>query len=244
MYQTEIAYLSQVEPTSIKEAYKDESWIKAMNEELDQIEKNQTQDLVPRPKDKNGIGTKWVSKNKMNEDGQVVRNKARLVCKGYSQVEGVDYEETFAPVVKMEAIRMFLAFASHKKLKVYQMDVKPTFLNGYLEEEVYIKKPDGFQLINKEDYICKLKKALYGLKQAPRSWYERLDSYIQLQNFKRGSVDCNLYCRIVGESMIIVEVYVDDIILESDDEKMRKEFSKKMQLDFEMCWCPGLQGKV
>ena len=234
MYQIEIAYLSQVEPTSIKEACKDESWVKAMNEELDQIENNQTWDLVPRPKDKNVIGTKWVFKNKMNEDGQVVRNKARLVCKGYAQAEGVDYKETFAHVARMEAIRMFLAFASHKKLKVYQMDVKSTFLNGYLEEEVYIEQPDGFQLSNKGDYVCKLKKALYGLKQAPRAWYERLDSYLQLQNFKRGSADCNLYCRIDGESMIIVEVYVDDIIFGSDDEKMSKEFAKKMQLEFEM----------
>ena len=90
-----------------------------MNEELDQIEKNQTWDLVPRPKDKNFIWTKWIFKNKMNEDGQVVRNKAKLVCKGYAQVEGVDYEETFAPVVRLEAIKMFLAFASHKKLKIY-----------------------------------------------------------------------------------------------------------------------------
>ena len=105
---------------------------------------------------------------------------------------------------------MFLAFASHKKLKVYQMDVKSTFINGYLEEEVYIEKLDGFQLINKEDYVCKLKKALYGIKQSPRACYERLDSYLQLQNFKRGSADCNLYCKIDGENMIIVEVYVDD----------------------------------
>ena len=130
MYQTEVAYLSQVEPTSTKESYKDESWVKAMNEELDQIEKNQTWDLVPRPKDKNVIGTKWVFKNKMNEDGQVVIKKAILVCKGYAQVEGVNYEETFAPVARLEAIRLFLAFASHKKLKVYQMDVKSAFLNG------------------------------------------------------------------------------------------------------------------
>ena len=156
------------------------------------------------------------------------------MCKGYAQVEGVDYEETFAPMARLEEIRMFLAFASHNKLKVYQMDVKSTFLNGYLEDEVYIEKPDGFQLSNKGDYICKLKKALYGLKQAPRAWYERLDSYLQLQNFKRGSADCNLYCRIDGESMIIVEVYVDDTIFGSDDEKISKEFAKKMQIEFEM----------
>ena len=110
--------------------------------------------MVPRHKDKNVIETKWVFKNKMNEDGQVVRNKDRLVCKGYAQVEGVDYEETFAPVARLEEMRMFLAFASHKKLNVYQMDVNSTFLNGYLEEEVYIEKPNGFQLSHKGDYVC------------------------------------------------------------------------------------------
>jgi hypothetical protein len=141
LYQTEITLLSHIEPNSIKEACKDENWVNAMNEELDQIEKNQTWELVPRPKNKNVIGTKWVYKNKMNENGKVIRNKARLVCKGYAQVEGVDYEETFAPVARLEAIRMFLAFSSYKKFKVYQMDVKSTFLNGNLEEEVYIEKP-------------------------------------------------------------------------------------------------------
>jgi hypothetical protein len=139
-----------------------------MNEELDQIEINQTWELVPRPKDKNVIGTKWVYKNKMNEDGQVIMNKARLVCKGYAQVEGVDYEETFSPVARLEVIRMFLAFSSYKKFKVYQMDVKSTFLNGNLEEEVYIEQPNGFQITNKRDCICKLNKALYVLKQAPK----------------------------------------------------------------------------
>jgi hypothetical protein len=116
-------------------------WVKAMNEELDQIEKNKTWDLVPRPNDKNVIGTKWVYRNKLNEDGQIVRNKAILVCKGYAQVEGVDFEETFSPVARIEAIRMFLAFACYKKFKVYQMDVKSTFLNGDLEEEVYVEQP-------------------------------------------------------------------------------------------------------
>ena len=104
-----------------------------MNEELDQIENNDTWELVPRPKDKNVIGTKWVFRNKLNEDGQVTRNKARLVCKGYAQVEGIDFEERFAPVARMEAIRMFLTYACLRKIKVYQMDVKSTFLNGELE---------------------------------------------------------------------------------------------------------------
>lgn len=110
------------------------------------------------------IGTKWVFRNKLNEEGQVVRNKARLVCKGYAQVEGIDYDETFAPVARLEAIRLFLAFASFKGFKVFQMDVKFAFLNGSLSEDVYIEQPDGFVLSNKHDYVCKLKKALYGRK--------------------------------------------------------------------------------
>ena len=115
----------------------------------------------------------------MNEQGQVIRNKSRLVCKGYSQVEGLDYDETFAPVARMEAIRMFLAFSCYHDFKVYQMDVKSAFLNGDLEEEVFMEQPEGFSLTDKHDYVCRLKKALYGLKQAPRTWYSRLDKYLQ-----------------------------------------------------------------
>ncbi|GLJ26041.1 hypothetical protein SUGI_0499460 [Cryptomeria japonica] len=140
-----------------------------MEEELNQIEKNNAWELVPRPKDKNVIGNKWVFKNKLNEVSEVVRNKARLVCKGYSQKEGIDYEETFALVARLEAIRLFLAYVTYKDFKVYQMDVKSAFLNGDLEEEVYIEKPNGFSLLDDGDMICKLKKPLYGLKQAPRA---------------------------------------------------------------------------
>ena len=150
-----------------------------MDEELDQIEKNDTWELVPRPKNKNVIGTKWVFRNKLNEDGQVTRNKARLVCKGYAQIEGIDFEETYAPVARMEAIRLLLSYACSKNVKIYQMDVKSSFLNGELEEEVYIEQTEGFQLLENTDYVCKLKKALYGLKQAPRAWYSRLDKYLQ-----------------------------------------------------------------
>ena len=131
---------------------------------------NDTWELVPRPKEKNVIGTKWVFRNKLNEDGKVTRSKARLVCKGYAQVEGIDFEETYAPVARMESIRMILAYASSKNIKVYQMDVKSTFLNGELEEDVYIEQPKGFA--EKGDDVCRLRKALYGLNQVPRAWYE------------------------------------------------------------------------
>jgi hypothetical protein len=149
-----------------------------VNEELDQIEKNDTWELFPRPKNKNVIDTKWVSKNKLNEDGQVTRNKAILVCKGYAQIEGIDFEETFSPIARMEAIQLLLAHACSKNVNVYHMDIKSTFLNGELEEEVYIEQPEGFKLSENADYVCKLKKALYGVKMTPRAWYSRLDKYL------------------------------------------------------------------
>jgi hypothetical protein len=149
-----------------------------MDEELNQIEKNDTWELVQRPNNKNVINTKWVFRNKLNEDGHVTRNKARLVCKGYAQIEGIDFEETFAPVARMEAICLLLAFACSKNVKVYHMDVKSSFPNGELEDEVYIEKPEGFQLSENIVYVCKLKKALYGLKQTPRAWHSRLDKYL------------------------------------------------------------------
>jgi hypothetical protein len=170
-----------VEPKNFHEASKDVNSLKSMTEELDQIEKNDTWELVPRPTNKNVIGSKWVYKNKMNEQENIVRNKARLVCKGYSQIEGLDFDETFAPVARLEAIILFSSYACHKNFKVYQMDVKSSFLNGDLKEEVYMEQREGFQLSNNPDFVCKLKKALYGLKQAPHAWYYRLDKYLQDQ---------------------------------------------------------------
>jgi hypothetical protein len=205
-----------------------------MDEELDQIEKNDTWELVPRPKNKNMINTKWVFRNKLNEYGQVTRNKARLVCKGYAQIEGIDFEETYAPVSRMEAIRLLLAYACSKNVKVYQMDVKSSFLNGELEEEVHIEQPEGFQLLENTDYVCKLKKALYGLKQAPRAWYSRLDKYLQQAGFRKGSTDNNLYIKVSQGNILLIEVYVDDIIFGSDDDRLSQKFAKDMQSEFEM----------
>jgi transposase InsO family protein len=232
--QSHIAFISMVEPKNFNEASKDVNWLKSMNEELDQIEKNNTWELVPRPADKNVIGSKWVFKNKMNEQGQIVRNKARLVCKGYAQVEGQDFDETFAPVARLEAIRMFLAYACHKNFKVYQMDVKSTFLNGDLEEDVYVEQPEGFSLTDNPDYVCKLKKALYGLKQAPRAWYHRLDKFLQDKGFKKGIVDSNLYIKSEGDDLLVVLVYVDDIIFGCTNDPSVQWFANSMQTEFEM----------
>jgi hypothetical protein len=205
-----------------------------MNEELDQIEKNDTWELVPRPANKNVIGSKWVYKNKMNDQGNIVRNKARLVCKGYAQIEGLDFDKTFAPVARLEAIRMVFACACHKHFKFYQMDVKSAFLNRDLKEEVYMEQPKGFQLSDNPDFVCKMKKALYGLKQAPRAWYHKMDTDLQDKGFKRGIVDSNLYIKTDGNDLLIFLVYVDDIIFSSNNASLVKWFASAMQSEFEM----------
>jgi hypothetical protein len=169
----------------------------------------------------------------MNKD-KLLGIKPRLVCKGYAQVEGQDFDETFAPVARLEAIRMFLAYACHKNFKVYQMDVKSTFLNGDLEEEVYMEQPEGFSLTDNPDYVCKLKKALYGLKQAPRAWYYRLDKYLQDKGFKKGIVDSNLYIKSEGDDLLVVLVYVDDIIFGCTNDPFVQWFANSMQSEFEM----------
>ena len=141
----------------------------AIQEKLNQFERNKVWKLVPRPSDHLVIGNKWVFRNKQDECGIVVRNKARLVAKGFNQEEGIDYEETFAPVARLEAIRMLIAYASSNDFKLFQMDVKSTFLNGFISEEVYVERPPGLKNSLLPNYVFKLIKALYGLKQAPRA---------------------------------------------------------------------------
>jgi hypothetical protein len=157
-----------------------------------------------------------------------------LVCKGYAQVVGIDFEETFSLVSRMEAIRLLLDYACSKNIKLYQMEVKSAFLNGELQEEVYIEQPEGFQVSENTDYVCKLKKTLYVLKYAPRSWYPRLDKYLQQAGFRKGSAEINLYIKVSKDSILLIEVYVDDIIFGSDDDRLIHKFSNDMQNEFEM----------
>ena len=171
-------YLSQVEPTKVEEAFQDESWVEAMHDELLQFQRNDVWILVPRPEGEHIISTKWIFRNKTDEEGNVIRNKARLVAQGYLQMEGVDYDETFASVARMESIKILLALAYQLKFKLYQMDVKTAFLNGILKEDVYVAQPKGFIDPHFSDYVLYLKKALFGLKQAPRAWYDRLTQYL------------------------------------------------------------------
>ena len=147
----ESCLLSKVEPKIVNDALQDDDWYKTMEEEIDKIKKNKTWSLIPRLADNNVIGTKWVFRNKLDENGEITRKKERLVCKGDGQEEGLDYGETFSPIARMEGVRILLAYATDKGFKVYQMNVKSTFLNGILEEEVYIEQPKGFFDENNKD---------------------------------------------------------------------------------------------
>ena len=175
-----------------------------MQEELNQFEKNKVWHLVPRPSDRSVIGTRWVFSNKLDEYGTIVRNKARLVVQGYNQQEGIDYNETFAPVARLEAIRLLIAYAAHKRIKLFQMDVKTAFLNGYLQEEVFVEQTPGFEDHKLPNHVFKLDKALYGLKQAPRAWYYRLSQFLVAKGYKRGEVDKTLFTLQEGTHILLV----------------------------------------
>ncbi|KAI3681114.1 hypothetical protein L6452_35897 [Arctium lappa] len=188
-------FLSQIEPKKAYDAMKEPSWIEAMQEELLQFELQNVWDLVDLPQGQRTIGTKWVFRNKKDERGIVIKNKARIVAQGYTQEEGIIYEEIFAPVARIEAIRLFLAYASFMQFRVFQMDVKGAFLYGKIDEEVYVCQPPGFENPNFLDKVYKLKKALYGLHQAPRAWYDTLSTYLLENGFERGIIDKTLFIK-------------------------------------------------
>ena len=190
--------------------------------------------MVPRPEGEHIIGTKWIFHNKTDEEGNVIRNKARLIAQGYSQIEGVDYDETFALIARMESIRILLALTCQLKFKLYEMDVKTAFLNGLLNEDVYVAQPKGFTDPHFSHHVLYLKKALYGFKQAPRAWYDRLTQYLVSHGFTRGKVDQTLSIKREDGELIVVQVYVDDIIFGSTKDELAHGFSKLMQAEFEM----------
>ncbi|GJW44429.1 putative ribonuclease H-like domain-containing protein [Tanacetum coccineum] len=227
-------FLSQEEPKKVIHALKDPSWIEAMQEELLQFKLQEVWTLVDLPNGKRAIGSKWVFRNKKDERGIVIRNKARLVAQGYTQEEGIDYDEVFAPVARIEAIRLFLAYASFKDFVVYQMDVKSAFLYGKIEEEVYVCQPPGFEDPDFPDRVYKVEKALYGLHQAPRAWYETLSTYLLDNGFQRGKIDKTLFIKRHKGDILLVQVYVDDIIFGSTKKELCIAFEKLMHEKFQM----------
>ncbi|GJS46680.1 retrovirus-related pol polyprotein from transposon TNT 1-94 [Tanacetum coccineum] len=173
-------------------------------EELNEFERLEVWELVPRPDKVMVITLKWIYKVKLDKLGGILKNKARLVACGYRQEEGIDFEESFTPVARLEAIRIFLALAAHINMVIYQMDVKTAFLNGNIREEVYVSQPDGFMDKDNPNHVYKLKKALYGLKQAPRAWYVMLSSFWISQDFSKGLVDPTLFIRREGKELLLI----------------------------------------
>ncbi|GKA47871.1 retrovirus-related pol polyprotein from transposon TNT 1-94 [Tanacetum coccineum] len=205
-------FISFIEPKNINEAIKDESWTMAMQEELNQFVTNDVWSLVPPPDNQTIIGTKWVFKNKLDKNGVISRNKARLVAQGYNQQEKIYFDETYAPVARLKSIRILLAYACAHDFKLFQMDFKSAFLNGFINEEVCVSQPPGFMDFKKPNHVFKLKKDLYGLKQAPKAWYDRLKAFLLDHKYTMGLVDNTLFTKKRDSHIIIVQIYVDEII--------------------------------
>nr|GEU64060.1 retrovirus-related Pol polyprotein from transposon TNT 1-94 [Tanacetum cinerariifolium] len=192
--------VSIIEPKSVKEDLTDPAWIKSMQEELYQFIRLDVWELVPSPDGIKPLTLKWLLKNKHDEENTVIRNKTRLVVRGYRQEEGINFEESFAPIARMEAIRIFLAYDAHKGFTVYQMDMKTAFLHGSLKEDVYVCQPEGFIDADYPSHVYKLKKALYGLKQASRAWYDELSTFLLQNGFSKGIID-STYATLFSDLM-------------------------------------------
>ena len=219
------------EPVSIDKAFSGEhsaDWMKAAKSEYDSLMENNTWDLVPPPEGKNIVGNRWVFKVKRDAEGSVQRYKARLVAKGYSQSEGIDYQEVYSPVARYNSIRSLLAVANVCNWETHQMDVKTAFLQGNLEDEIYMEQPEGFVDEERPDYVCKLNKSIYGLKQAARCWNAAIDTFLLSNGYKKCSADPCVYIKLVKRKdgkidFVIIALYVDDIILCSNNTNMLKK---------------------
>ena len=229
-------YTVQIEdPFYFEEAVKDDKWVRAMDEEIASIEKNNTWTLTELPAGYKKIGVKWVYKSKFNENGEITKYKARLVAKGYSQKPGIDYTEVFAPVARLDTVRMIISMAAQKGWRIGQLDVKSAFLHGELSENVYVDQPKGYVKKGKEHLVYKLHKALYGLKQAPRAWFNRIEAHFLGEGFRRCESEQTLFTKqSEAGKVIIVSIYVDDVIFTGDDEGMLSEFKDSMLKEFDM----------
>jgi hypothetical protein len=225
------------DPRTVREAVDSEDgnlWKKAMDEEMAALDKNEAWDLVEFPTGRNPIGNKWVFKKKLNAEGKVEKYKARLVAKGYSQVEGIDFGEIFSPVAKLTSIIFMLSVVVAFDFEVEQMDVKTTFLHGDLEEEIYMKQPEGFVVKGKKELVCKMKKSLYGLKQSPRMWYQKFDTYMLGLGFTRSKEDHCVYFKLIGDHLIYLVLYVDDMLLIGNNKEIIQDVKTQLSSKFDM----------
>ncbi|GJZ34601.1 retrovirus-related pol polyprotein from transposon TNT 1-94 [Tanacetum coccineum] len=205
-----------------------------MQEELLQFKRLDVWVLVPPLDNVKPLMLKWLLKRKHDEENTVIRNKTRLVVRGYRQEEGIDFKESFSPIARMESVMIFLAYDVHKSFTVFQMDVKTVFLHGTLNEDVYVCQPEGFIDVDHPSHVYKLKNALYGLKQTPRAWYDELSTFLLLNHFFKGTIDPTLFIRCFNDDNLMVHVYVDDIIFGSTHPRYTQLFSDLMKSRFEM----------
>lgn len=230
----ELYLMGVEEPANFREASKDRNWKRAMTAELESIEKNHTWSLTELPPGEKVIGLKWIFKLKKDAEGNIIKYKARLVAKGYTQEHGIDFDEVYAPVTRLETVRLLLAMAAKNKWQVHHMDVKTAFLNGEVKENVFVAQPDGYEKEGKEHLVYKLRKALYGLRQAPRAWYAKLNQCLTELGFKRCPYENAVYTKGEGDQCLIIAVYVDDILITGARVESIGEFKKQMGDKFDM----------
>ena len=229
------ALLTTVIPRNVQDAMSQVEWKTAMDEEMLALRKNSTWDMGPLPEGKKLVGSRWVYTIKHNSDGSIARYKARLVARGYTQSYGIDYNETFAPVAKLNTVRLVIALASMHQWDLSQFDVKNAFLHGELEEEVYMAPPPGYQLHENSSYVCHLKKSLYGLKQSPRAWFEKFSSTLISAGYSQSEGDHTLFFKHGQDSKLaILIVYVDDIIVTGDDVKEIGNLKRHLTSNFDI----------
>ncbi|WVZ82501.1 hypothetical protein U9M48_029756 [Paspalum notatum var. saurae] len=221
-------------PTTYRNALKDPNWHYAMQEEFNALMKNNTWCLVPKPAGANVISGKWIFRHKLNPDGSLARYKARWVVRGFKQEHGVDYEETFSPVIKPATIRTVLSVATSAAWPIHQLDVKNAFLHGNLSETVYCDQPSGFQDPSKLSYVCKLNKSLYGLKQAPRTWFLRFKNYLHKLGFRASRADTSLFILHNSNQCAYLLLYVDDIILTANSSRLLNSIITQLCQEFSM----------
>lgn len=222
------------ESISYGQAAKNQNWKEAMKREIEAVEKNGTWKLTQLPTGHKAIRLKWVFKIKRNTNGDIIKYKARIVAKGYVQKEGVDFDEIFAPVTRIETVRMLLALAANNGWEVHHLDVKTAFLNGEIREEVYVQQPEGFVQKGREDLVYRLVKALYGLRQAPRAWYEKLSRFLEELGLQRCPHEHAVYTKKIDKEILIITVYVDDILVTGTSVGVIENFKEQMNKSFDM----------
>ncbi|KAJ9541592.1 hypothetical protein OSB04_028098 [Centaurea solstitialis] len=235
-HETQIV-IREDDPINLKEALSSsnsQKWIDAMEDELKSMKDNDVWDLVELPKDVKPIGNKWLFKTKKDSNGNIERYKARLVAKRFTQKEGIDYKETFSPVSSKDSFRTIMALVAHYDLELHQMDVKTAFLNGNIDESIYMTQPENFVLGDSKSMVCKLKKSIYGLKPASRQWYLKFHQVITSFGYEVNLVEDCVYHKFSGSNVIFLILYVDDILIATNDLSLLHDTKKFLTKHFEM----------